>query len=290
VVGGVTALALLTGVGCGLGVLLLILGLWDRTRASEHVRTNSRRGDQRGAQRVAVAIGVGLVVLAITRWPVGALLAAAVVGSWHTLFGQQSAASAEVARIEAIATWTEMLRDTMAAASGLEQAITTTATVAPTPIRPAVMALAMRIESREVTLSQGLPDLADALGDPTADLVVAALMSAADRRARTLGELLGALAASAREEATMRLRVQAGRARVRTAARIVTASTVLMAGGMVLFKRDFLAAYNGTSGQFTLALVGAIFAAAFWWLTKMSEISAPQRFLTGLRAQEGASA
>jgi Flp pilus assembly protein TadB len=183
-----------------------------------------------------------------------------------------------------------MLRDTMAAASGLEQAITTTASIAPGPIRPAVSALAMRIESREVTLSEGLPDLAEALGDPTADLVVAALMSAADRRARSLGELLGALAASAREEATMRMRVQAGRARVRTAARIVTASTVLMAGGMVLFKRDFLSAYNGTSGQFTLALVGAVFAAAFWWLTKMSEISSPERFLTGLRARDGASA
>jgi tight adherence protein B len=285
-----TALALLAGVGCGLGVLFLILGLRDKTPSIRRGRASNHRGDQHGAQRVAVAVAVGLLVLVVTRWPVGGLLAAAIAGSWHTLFGQKSTASAEVARIEAIATWTEMLRDTMAAASGLEQAIVTTASVAPPPIRPALAALAMRIEAREVTLSQGLPDLADALGDPTADLVVAALMSAADRRARSLGELLGALAASAREEATMRMRVQAGRARVRTAARIVTASTVLMAGGMVLFKRDFLAAYNGTSGQLTLAIVGAVFAAAFWWLTKMSEISSPERFLTALRVREEASA
>src|SRR5207237_5686632 len=87
VVGGVTALSLLAGVGCGLGVLLLVLGLRDQTGSIERVRATSRRGDQRGAQRVAVAVGVGLVVLVITRWPVGGLLAAAVVGSWHTLFG-----------------------------------------------------------------------------------------------------------------------------------------------------------------------------------------------------------
>jgi hypothetical protein len=30
-------------------------------------------------------------------------------------------------------------------------------------------------------------------------------------------------------------------------------------------------------------VVGAIFAAAFWWLTKMSDVSSPERFLTGLR-------
>src|SRR4029079_10456738 len=120
-----------------------------------------------------------LVVGLVTRWPVGGILAAALAGGWHTLFGQRSSSGSEIARIEAVASWTEMLRDTMAAASGLEQAITTTAPIAPAPIRREVVDLAARLESREVTLEGGLPALADALGDPTADLVVAALVSAA---------------------------------------------------------------------------------------------------------------
>jgi Flp pilus assembly protein TadB len=211
------------------------------------------------------------------------------VGSWHTLFGQQVSASAEVARIEAIAGWTEMLRDTMAAAAGLEQAITTTAAIAPKPIRAEVMVLATRLETREVTLAQGLPDLADALADPTADLVVAALSAAAERRARSLGDLLGALAASARDDANMRLRVQASRARVRTAARIVTCVSLLMAAALVLFKRDFLSPYGTAEGEVVLAVVGAIFAGAFWWLTRMSDVSSPERFLTGSRAPEAAA-
>jgi Flp pilus assembly protein TadB len=235
-----------------------------------------------------MAIGVGAIVAVITRWPVGGLLAAALVGSWHTLFGQRATSAAEVVRIEAIASWTEMLRDTMAAASGLEQAVTTTAPIAPKPIRRELTALAARLETREVTLAQGLPDLADALADPTADLVVAALTSAAERRGRSLGELLGALAASAREDASMRLRIQASRARVATAARIVTVFTLAVAGGLVLFRRGFLEPYGTATGQFVLAVVGSVFALAFWWLTRMSEITSPERFLTAVRPEVGA--
>jgi hypothetical protein len=55
-----------------------------------------------------------------------------------------------------------------------------------------------------------------------------------------------------------------------------------MAGGMVLLKRDFLSPYNTARGQLVLVIVGSIFAASFWWLTRMSDISSPERFLTGL--------
>ena len=237
-------------------------------------------------RRAVVALAVGVVVAAVTRWPVGGVLAAALVASWHALFGQRAASDTEISRIEAIAAWAEMLRDTMAAASGLEQAITTTATIAPSAIRTDVTTLAMRVETREVTLAEGLADLADALGDPTGDLVVAALISAADRRARSVAELLGALAASAREDAGMRLRVQAGRARIATTARIVTSCTLLLGGGLVLFKRDFLSPYGTAEGQTVLAIVGAIFALGFWWLSRMSGISSPQRFLTALHHED----
>src|SRR5207253_2848565 len=122
-VGRVTALSLLAGVGVGLGVILVVLGLRSSGAFQHTAKVVNRRGDQRGAQRVALALGVGVVVALFTRWPVGGILAAALVGSWHTLFGQRSTSDSEILRIEAIASWTEMLRDTMAAASGLEQAI-----------------------------------------------------------------------------------------------------------------------------------------------------------------------
>src|SRR3954466_16201145 len=85
----------------------------------------------------------------------------------------------------------------------------------------------------------------------------------------------------------MRLRVQAGRARIATTARIVTSCTLLLGGGLVLFKRDFLAPYGSAEGQTVLAIVGAIFALGFWWLSRMSGISSPPRFLTALHHENG---
>ena len=184
-----------------------------------------------------------------------------------------------MARIEAVASWTEMLRDALVAAAGLEGAIVATAPLAPAPIRSEVATLAARLEAREVNLVTGLGELAGALGDPTADLVVAALASAATRRVRNLGELLGALATSARENANMRMRVDAGRARVRTSVRVVTGFTVAMAGGLVALKRDFLEPYGGVTGQLVLVLVGTAFAVGFWWLSRMSRMDVPERFL-----------
>ena len=196
--------------------------------------------------------------------------------------------AAEIDRIEAIAAWTEMLRDTMAAAAGLEQAITATAPVAPKPIRAEVRALRARLESREFTLAVALAAFADDLADPTADLVVSALVLAAERRARNLGSLLGALAGSAREDAAMRMRVEAGRSGVRTSARIITVFSVCLAGILAVLQHRFLAPYDTAEGQLVLAFVGCVFGLGFYWLSKMSRYSAPERFLTGLRAETGA--
>ena len=118
-----------------------------------------------------------------------------------------------------------MLRDTISAAAGLEQAILATEPVAPAPIREQVVLLAARIR-RGQRLPDALRAFAAETADPTADLVVAALLLAAEQQARDLAQLLGSLADSARQHAVMRMRVAAGRARVRTAARIIIAVTM----------------------------------------------------------------
>ena len=275
-----TSLALLVGVGFGMGLLCVVLGLRGHEVSPEPRAARwslLRRG---AARRLAVAGVAGLVTAVLTGWPVGAVLAATLVAAWHPLFAQKAASAAEIARIEAIASWTEMLRDTLVAAAGLEEAVVATAALAPAPIRAEVASLAARLQAREATLAQGLADLADSLADPTADLVVAALASAATRRVRNLAQLLGALATAARENAEMRMRVETGRARVRTSARVVSAFTLAMAGGLVAFKADFLTPYDGALGQAVLGLVGATFAAGFWWLARMSAMAPPERFLT----------
>jgi Flp pilus assembly protein TadB len=193
------------------------------------------------------------------------------------LFGSRADRSAETDRTEAIAGWTEMLRDTMAAAAGLEQAIITTAPIAPAPIRPHVQALVVRLQRER--LVPALMQLADDLADPTMDLVVSALCLAASGEAQDLAELLGSLAAAARDGATMRLKIDASRARVRTSVRIITAVTVVMALLLVLLNRSYLRPFDSAVGQAVLLVVFGCFGTALWWLASMSRYATPERFL-----------
>ncbi len=229
--------------------------------------------------RLGLAVGAGVLAGAVTRWPVGALLAGGAGAMLPDLASGQTGRRAAVARAEAIAGWAEMLRDTLAGAAGLEQAIIASAPVAPAPIRPQALALAGRLDRQP--LAAALDAFADDLADPTADLVVAALLLSSRTQARRLGELLGALARAARDDATMRLRVEAGRARTRTSARVVVGVTLAMAAGLVVTNRGYLAPYGSAFGQLVLAGVGGLFATAFWSLGRMARIPGPERLLGG---------
>jgi len=242
------------------------------------------RADSVNIALLVHVLGAMLLVGLVTQWPVGALLAGGFVMASPAFLGGKREARATIAKLEAIAAWTEMLRDTMAAAAGLEHAIVSTARIAPAPIRREVTALANRLDGRE-PLGYALRHFADQLDDPGADLVIVSLILAAEQRARHLVELLSALAAATREQVTMRLRVEAARARVRTASRIITLIAVVLAGSLMLFDRAYLTPFGTALGQFALVIIGACFGAAFWWLGRMAKVETAQRFLTSASAE-----
>jgi Flp pilus assembly protein TadB len=109
--------------------------------------------------------------------------------------------------------------------------------------------------------------------------VVAALLLAAEHQASRLGELLGTLAVAARNQATMRLRVEAGRARTRTSVKVIVGITLGLALFLAVVNHGYLAPYASGTGQLVLLVVGALFAAAFAWLAKMTRPAEPARFL-----------
>ena len=279
-----TALVALLGMGASAGLILLVVGLVGlQPRAARPRRRRPGKGDPRRLEvRLGIAAGVALLVGLITRWPVGALLSGGFVVAAPAFFGGRRTARLTIARLEAIAAWTEMLRDTMAAAAGIEHAIVSSARVAPEPIEREVLELAARLDSRE-PLGPALRAFADQLDDPSADLVIVSLVLAAEQRARHLVDLLGALAVATREEVTMRLRVETARARVRTSARIISLIAFSLAAGLMLFDRGYLRPFGTLFGQLVLLLVGGCFAAAFWWLAKMSKVQVAERFLTADR-------
>lgn len=274
-----TALAAICGAGVGLGLVLVAAGVRGVDVPATRSSAVSLLRVEKLSLRLAVAVGAGAVVAAATRWPVASLAAVALGLVGPSLAGARQGGPAAIARSEAVAAWTEMLRDTMAGAAGIEGAIAASAQAAPAPIRAEVAALASRLERQR--LVPALRAFADDLADPTADLVVAALVLAADRHAGRLGELLGSLARSARQDATMRLRVEAGRARTRTAVRVMVGATVAMAVGLGVLNRGYLAPYGSALGQLVLLAVVGCFAGAFWWLARLARSSAPERFLAG---------
>lgn len=256
------------GVGCG---LLLVVHAW----RAPAVRPRKRR--PYAGRWTLVAVGAGVLAWVVTGWIAGGLLAGVAAWSLPHLLGSGTAQRERTARIEGTAGWTEMLRDTLAAAAGLEQTIQATAPAAPHAIRPQVTAMAVRLERGE-PLADALRHLADDLEDPTADLVIAALLLSAQHPARQLSPLLGELAATARAQVEMRHRVEAGRARIRTTQRVVVATTFTFVAGLILLNPAFLTPYDTAAGQVVLLVIGGLFAVAFAWLRRIARIEEPERF------------
>ena len=269
-----TALAALLGLGTALGIVVASSGLTSQPSVRRIAKPSITAETRRRAVRALIA---AVTVFALTRWPVAAMACGLLGWFMPDLLGSAPGRAAAVARTEAIATWTEMIRDTIAAANGLEAAITATAPVAPDAIRTEVGELVFALDHEPLPIALGR--FADALAHPIGDLVVAALTVAANGSTRDLTELLSTLAGSARDEAAMHLRVDATRARMRTAVRVIAGCTIVTAVGLVAFNPSYVKVYSSAVGQLTLAVIAGCWSAALWWLVRMSEYRTPERFL-----------
>lgn len=262
--------------GAGVGLLITLAGLTGRSLLGDVSNDLRRVASAQVLGRAAVVALVALLVLAATGWVVGAFLAA--LGAWALprVLGGKAARQEAIGRTEAVASWTEMIRDSIVAASGLEEAIIATAPVAPAPIAPEVRALVRRLDHER------LPDALIAFGEdlhhPSGDLVVAALVIASRLEASDLSALLSRLAEATRGEARMRIRVDVGRTRVRTATKVIVGVVVCAVLFLAVVNRDYLAVYDTVGGQFVLAIVGATFALGGWLLAQMANIDMPERF------------
>jgi Flp pilus assembly protein TadB len=198
-------------------------------------------------------------------------------------FGGTGEERRAIDRLDALATWTEALRDTIAGAVGLEQAIPATAVNAAPAIKPSLNLLVDRLRIRE-PLPSALMRFADDLNDPSADLIVAALVLNARLRGPGLREVLSALADSAREELDVRRKVAAERRSTRRSVQVVVAITLIMAAGLVLFNPTYMAPYRSFIGQAVLTVVIGLYALGLLWLRRLAKIEVPERFLVGMSA------
>jgi Flp pilus assembly protein TadB len=273
-------LAVLAGAAAGGGIFLLVVAVRGLPPAAGPGAPGGlRRGlrDLVGA-RGAAALLAGILVLVLTGWVVAALGVAVLAFSWRGLSGAASERRS-LTRLEALATWTESLRDTIAGAVGLEQAIPASLRVAAPVLTDPLARLVDRLHVR-VPMAEALRSFADDLSDPGADLIIAALIINARLRGPGLRDLLGSLSGSVREELDMRRKVHAERRSTRRSVQIVIGVSVGMAIGLAALDHAFLAPYDGAVGQLVLVVVVGIYAAGIMWLRRLARFEAPQRLLT----------
>lgn len=275
--------AVVAGILVGAGLAVAVAGsVGTRRGESTPHHAHRVRPLDRGLLLRALASAVcALVALMVTGWVVGAIAAGVGAALVPSALAEHRRRGRERSRVEAVATWTEMLRDALSSGRGLHEALATTAPLAPVAIREA--ALALRARAVRGSLPGALRAFADEVGDPMADLVAAALTLSATREVAELSGLLSALARTTRDQAALRLTVESGRASLRSSASAIGAIAALVVVGLLVFAPSYLAPYESASGQLALAVALSWFAAGAFGLARLGRPPKARRLHLRLR-------
>ncbi len=276
-------MSILAGASGGLivvGVILLIRELTTRPPPASAwprpPRWPSRRPSRDRLRQILTAAAAGIIMLAITRWPV-AMIAAATAVLFLPGIVSTRAARERAAVLEGLEQWTRRLSDMLTASRGLEDALEASVRSAPTAIEPAVARLGRRMSARTGT-EAALRAFADDINDPAADRIAAALIIATGRRGGGVRDVLNALAVMLARDVAARREIEAERAQHRTTVKWLT----WFVAGFTVFavlNRSYSAPYGTPGGQLVLALVVLMYAGGLWWLHHLGTVPVAGRFL-----------
>ena len=265
------------------GILGALVALRPHTPQPRPERPPSRFGSRlasmspRTRATLAASVLAGVLAALVTDWIAAiVVLPAAALGLPYLLTAPATAE--RIRRVEAMEEWTRSLAGVLGAGVGIEQALTATVRSTPDPIKPEVSALVARLRARWDT-EAALRAFADDLDDVTGDLVASNLILAARRRNRSLSSVLQGVAESVAEDVASRRRVEAGRAKPRDSARLVT----MFSMGVLLilaFTGDYIAPYGTPVGQVVLVVLLLAYAGGLLWMRKMAEGQPLPRFLS----------
>jgi tight adherence protein B len=273
-----------------LGALLAIglLGIGRLIRGLPLLPTALTRGPRRRGRSLTTAdrrivpagMGVAVVVLVVSRNPVVAVIVGAVVVLWPMVAGGGKAERAALAKLEALAEWTEALRDLAQKGAGLESVIPKTVDTA-SDVLVAPLRLLSRRLSVKVPLPEALSRFADEVDDASADMVVAALALAARQRKGRLSDVLTALSRSLRDELEQRTRVMRERNGVRREAAQVAALTAVLVLAAGLFSPRGLPEGGGTAARLLPLVLAVAYLFVFSRVRRLAEPEPEPRFLSG---------
>lgn len=229
-----------------------------------------------GTRTILIAgIAVGVLVAAVSGWLVAIVLIPATLVTARRVIRRR--AKPRIARLDALAEFARGIAGVLAVGRGIEQAILQASRSAPQTIEVEVRKLAARLRA-SWELKRALRGFADDFDDATADLFVATLLLASDRRGPGLAAVMQDMATSVDHEVRARREVETEQQKSRTAARMITIiSAVLLAGLMI--SGDYITPYNTPLGQLLLTAYLTGYAAILWWMSRMTKAKPIPRFI-----------
>lgn len=266
-------LVLICGSMTGLGLLVVRLGVLGRRLV---VMAPSSKNIA-SFRSVGFGMTVLVLLLLLTGWVFAAVASGVATFAVCVSTANRAGTRANEEVAEAISLWTEQLRDTLAAAHGLQQTLLATATHAPNRIASQVQRLAAKLPYAPV--GQSLREFASEVDHSSADFVAAALIAATEHEARDVGALLDHLARCSREEARMHQRIWVGRSRTRAAVRIISFTIIGFPAILFVMNRDYLDPYGTPVGQLVLVGIISVFTISLLLLQSGSRVQVPERFV-----------
>lgn len=281
----------LFGAGIAIGLLLIVKGLKPKPSGLPAVQSwwsslpaglDPRQLTGQKPRVLACAVGAAVSVT-WTGWPAMSLIG--FLALWHLprVLGPDKESQHAIDLSDAVATFTEMLRDTLLAAAGLQQAVLAAAPLAPEPLTEPCVRLAERIESG-TPLAEAIAAWADQVADRHADVVAGCLIIASRRQSGNTAAVLNTVAASAREQASIRRRAVASQAKARTSVRVTICVVLALFGVLMFGDPPFMDAYDSLLGQFVLTVAAGVFGVALYWMDKILHPKPEPRVLMHLAA------
>ncbi len=217
------------------------------------------------------------IIMWVTFWIPVAIVAAVAVLLYPRTRARRVEAERRNSMTQALAAWTEMLRDHVFAGGGPMEAVQVTASLVPDTIRPEVSRLLARIERGEI--QQALDGFAADVDHPQGDMLVIALHTAlAPQATGNFKDLLGRIARLLRAEVVMRERVETSRSKARTSARIVLGMSATMLFLAVVSGRGIVEAFQDGLGQIVMTATITFFVIGLYGMSRMAQWEDPFRF------------
>lgn len=269
----------------GVGIMMVLAGLVVAVATAMGVQWESGRGQKKKspgrARREfrpvhAVAVVAGLLALLLTGWVAIGIGTAGAVILVPSVLGRGSTGHA-ITRLEALGDWIRRLADLSVASDSLDKALRKSAMVAPAAIRTEIEALVSRMGPQGTRTA--LLAFAQDMSDQVSDEVAMALSRQLLHGGRGLSVSLTDLAGHVEDQVRMRREVEADRAKPRSQVRILVILTLGVSALLVLLDHPYLQPYSTVKGQFALAGVVAIFAAAMLWLRRIVRTQPGERLL-----------